>query len=437
MSKKNRAGLVEFGSTLLSIIALFLIFQNDTLVSHGQVASSTATTARGTAVVEATAEVLKETGKLRRLPPLQQIKSGVKTRDEIKTLVIDRLNEDVTPEQMRASEATLRKFGLIDNAFRLRPFTISLLTEQIAGYYDPRAGEFYIADWIDIEGQKLVMSHELTHALQDQYFDLRRFEKWPKGDSDAQLAAQALIEGDATLLMGFYMTQNPKRALDIFKSMLATGINTKQIDQAPKPLRASLLFPYDQGREWAQALYEQGGWDALSKAYQSLPQSTEQILHIDKYLAREQPEKINLPDIAKLLGANWRRIDSDVNGEWGYYLILNQFIAEDDSKRAAAGWAGDRYALYEQKGTNRVFLIHVSTWDSDHEALEFVEAYAERTLARYEIRPQTALSAGSKFSVQTAQGEVHIERQGRRVLIVEGAGPRNKVKVLNALRAAF
>ncbi|MEJ7712507.1 MAG: hypothetical protein WKF84_22315 [Pyrinomonadaceae bacterium] len=333
--------------------------------------------------------------------------------------MIDRLNEDVTPAQMRASEATLRKFGLIDNAFRLRPFTISLLTEQIAGYYDPRAGEFYIADWIDIEGQKLVMSHELTHALQDQYFNLRRFEKWSKGDSDAQLAAQALIEGDATLLMGFYMTQNPRRALNIFKSMLATGVNTKQIDKAPKPLRASLLFPYDQGREWAQALYDQGGWDALSKAYQNLPQSTEQILHIDKYLAREQPEKINLPDIAKLLGANWRRIDADVNGEWGYYLILNQFIGEDDSKRAAAGWSGDRYALYEQKATNRVFLIHVSTWDSDDEALEFVEAYAKRTVARYEIRPQATLSVGTKFSAQTSQGEVHIERQGRRVLIVE------------------
>ena len=78
--------------------------------------------------------------------------------------------------------------------FEYRSFIIKLLAEQVAGYYDPKGQEFHIADWLELETQKPVMAHELTHALQDQHFNLRRFEKWPDGDSDAELAAHALIE---------------------------------------------------------------------------------------------------------------------------------------------------------------------------------------------------------------------------------------------------
>ncbi len=106
--------------------------------------------------------------------------------------------------------------------FEYRPFIIKLLTEQVAGYYDAKGQEFHLAEWLELEGQKPVMAHELTHALQDQHFNLRRFEKWPHGDSDAELAAHALIEGDATLAMTIYMAKNPLVAL-AFSRSLTTG----------------------------------------------------------------------------------------------------------------------------------------------------------------------------------------------------------------------
>ena len=96
---------------------------------------------------------------------------------------------------------------------------IRLLTEQVAGYYEPKTRQFYLADWIDIDGQRPIMAHELTHALQDQHFNLRRFDHWPKGDSDAELAAHALIEGDATLTMALYVANNPLRTLTFLRSM--------------------------------------------------------------------------------------------------------------------------------------------------------------------------------------------------------------------------
>src|SRR6185503_17276995 len=129
-----------------------------------------------------------------------------------------------------------------------------------------------------------------------------------------------------------------------------------QLDRAPKALRGSLLFPYYEGSLWAKNLYKRGGWAAVSRAFTELPKSSEQILHPEKYFAKELPVKVNLPDISGFLNAGgksavnsgdgvWRRVDYDVTGELGFTLILDELLkSSDESKRAAAGWAGDRFA---------------------------------------------------------------------------------------------
>lgn len=392
-------------------------------------------TARREALIAATNEVLTETGELRHLPPLQPVKSGVKSREEIKALVVSRLNEESSPQDMHANEAVMRKFGLVDSNFKLRQFLIGLLTEQIAGYYDPRTKEFYLADWIDADAQRLVMSHELTHALQDQHFNLRRFEKWPKGDSDAELAAQALVEGDATLAMSFYAVRNPQRAFGILKSMLSGTGSSEQIDKAPRALRASLLFPYTQGRDWVLEIYTGGGWDAVSAAFKTLPQSTEQILHSDKYLSHEPPVKITLPDLTNTLGSGWKKIEDDVNGEWGYYLILSQFLPdEEDARKAAAGWGGDRFALYEQASTGHLCVVHLSAWDTEQDAREFYEAYAQRSQLRYQTKPPIAFNSNTDFNLPTGEGVVLMQRRGSRVLVIEGVEEKNKSATLELLK---
>ncbi|MFL6282013.1 MAG: hypothetical protein ACJ74Q_02460, partial [Pyrinomonadaceae bacterium] len=172
-----------------------------------------------TAVREATAEVLQETSELRKLSILRPVRSGAQSRAEIEQMLVRNLNESASAEEMHDSELVLKKLGLAPANFELRPFIIKLLAEQVAGYYEAKTQEFYLADWIDIDGQKPVIAHELTHALQDQHFNLRRFEKWPKHDSDAELAAHSLIEGDASFLMMQYIVRNPARQLAFMKSM--------------------------------------------------------------------------------------------------------------------------------------------------------------------------------------------------------------------------
>jgi hypothetical protein len=421
-------------------------------------------TARNAALIAATQNVLKETSELRQLPILRPVQSSTQSRAEIEQMLIKNLNENSTPAQIHASEVTLKKLGLAPADFQYRALMIRLLTEQVAGYYDPKTREFHLADWIDLDGQKPVMAHELTHALQDQHFNLRRFQHWPKGDSDAELAAHALIEGDATLAMALYVANNPLRALAFLKSLEASGMKSEELDKAPRALRETLLFPYQQGVNWTRNLYQRGGWKEVSQAFTSLPQSTEQVLHAEKYFAKEAPVKVTLPDVTTILNNServtvrsappplasgsrtqpaWKKLDSDVNGEWGFYLILDQFLKSPAaSRRAAAGWGGDRYAVYEgPKG--EVLFVCLSTWDTENDAREFFDAYVKRTELRYpgaiEListipRGRSSAVDTDRKSFRTSEGTVVIELRGVRVQVLEGrtSGANDKL-LLNEL----
>jgi hypothetical protein len=418
MSKKISGGLV--------LLILFCLSAGSFL-PRGHAQAGATRTAQNAAIVATTAAVLKETSALRELAILRAVKSGAQSRADIERMIMKNLDADTTPEEMRAAEVLLKAFGLAPKEFAYRSFLIKLLTEQVAGYYDPKAQQFYLADWIELEGQKPVMAHELTHALQDQHFNLRRFEKWPKGDSDAELAAHALIEGDATLAMTHYMARNPLIALAFIRSLGSQQLSTEQFKQAPRALRESLLFPYEQGSAWATQVYRTGGWQLVSQAYTKLPQSTEQILHAQKYLDYESPQKITLPDFKTVLGPTWKSSETDVNGEWGYFLILDEFIRDDaESKKAAEGWGGDRFAMYETGKPDEVFIAQLTAWDTPQDAKEFFDAYAKRTAKRYTEAKESksTTQAGERIDWQTPNGGVMMELRGARVAIFEGTLPK-------------
>ena len=475
--------------------------------------------ARNSALVAATQEVLKETSEVRQLSILRPVRSSAQSRAEIERMIMKNLNEETTPAQIHAIEVTWKKMGLAPPDFQYRALIIRLLTEQVAGYYDPKTREFHLADWIDLDAQRSIMAHELTHALQDQHFNLRRFEHWPKGDSDAELAAHALIEGDAMLAMSLYVLKDPLRALALLKSLGTASMSSVEFEKAPRAVRESLLFPYQEGLAWTNALYRRGGWNEVSQAFTSLPQSTEQIMHPEKYFAHEAPVRVTLPDVTSLLNAgsasvnsgrwavgsrqmseitgqwavggkqaaavgtqpvagsadvspfvlqatasagsadvssafarysslithhsslsssappSWKRLDYDVQGEWGFYLILDQFLKSPaESRRAAAGWAGDRCAVYEgPKG--EVLIASLSTWDTENDAREFFEAYVKRTGLRYpdatslDAVPNTHTGTPSK-AFRTSEGTVVIELRGSRVVILEDVPDRADLKTL-------
>ena len=383
------------------------------------------------AALNSTEEILKVVSRLRSLDIKQSVKSSFKTKDEIEQAVIRDLDENTPVADFEASQKTLLKLGLVGRDFRLRDYVVRLLREQVAGFYEPKTKEFYLAAWLPISDQKRVIAHELVHALQDQHFDLRRFEGWPKGDSDAELAAHALVEGEATLVMIEYDFEQQGLKLDMNKIGSLTDNMIEQdsdsdaksypvLANAPKVLKENLQFPYLYGAGFVGAVLKSGSWTALDTSYITLPASTEQIMHPQRFLARDNPVKIEIPDLAGLLGPNWKKADVDVNGEFGYLVTLAEFIPKRTARSAAEGWGGDRYALYENKSTGALVLAQYTAWDTESDAREFFNAYLTRTEKRYKLGKQT--NTNSEIRVyETGEGLVSIELRDKDVVMIEGA----------------
>lgn len=423
--------LIGFSLLLILLININLIAQQPVRkTGESAVAvSGSVNTDNVAKVIEAANQLLEEVGQLRGLKILSPVKSGAKSRQEIEQEIIRGFEEETTPEEIEATNKTLKAYGLVPRDFNYREFMIRLMTEQVAGFYKPKTKELFIADWNDLEQQKPVMVHELQHALQDQHFNLGRFEKWPNGDGDREMAIHALIEGDATALM--YNYQLKPMGGDVTKLPSLTSFADQTLEQAkrekqdvyvsaPMALRESLVFSYIYGAAFVQELLKKRGWAGVSQAFTDLPQSTEQVLHIEKYLVNELPIKVALPDVSKQLGDGWRRLDADINGEFGYTLILAEFIGKKDAQQAAAGWGGDQSVLYEHAKTGQLMLTHLSHWDTEKDATEFFRAYTQRTAKRYPMAKARTTKSESERSFQTTDGEVFIQQRGQSVLVIEG-----------------
>jgi len=398
------------------------------------------------AVIDVTQQILDQVSQLRGLPVLRPVKAALQSRQGIERSLIQDLHEKVKPGEFEAATKALIKFGLVPRNFKYRQFLIKVLTEQVAGYYRPKTKNLYLADWLSLDEQRTVMVHELTHALQDQHFDLERFEETPEGEGDVDMAVHALIEGEATAVMMNYMLK-PQR-LDItslpipltgfFEQLQRMDDHRSQVlFSAPAVIRESLLFPYTYGIGFVQHILKRGSWQRVSEAYAEPPDSTEQIMHPERFLTRDDPVRIHLARLEGLLEKDTIRRTFDINGEFGYYLILAEYLDKEDAKRAADGWDGDQFALYENTKTGNLLLIHLSTWDTEADAREFADAYAERTLLRY--RSAKAVHSENPFSRlwKTNEGAVYLERRGSDVLVLEGLNENAMSKLPNLLQALW
>jgi hypothetical protein len=429
----------RFTASVALVLALALLTTGGTVARQGAAAIKQPDTAT---TLNATDDVLKTVSRMRELEVKMPVKSAFKTRDEIEQSVIRDLDESTPLADFNASQKTLAKLGLVPKDFQLRDYIVKLLREQVAGFYEPKTKEFYLAAWLPLAEQKKVMAHELVHALQDQHFNLRRFEKWPKGDSDAELAAHALVEGEATLVMILYdLEEQGLKGIDITKlgsltdRLLDNDAETSDpnypvLSSAPRVLRENLQFPYVYGAGFTQAVLKNGAWRGLNEVYTTLPASTEQIMHPQKYLAHEMPVKIAMADLTATFGKTWQRADEDVNGEFGYFVILSEFLPKTVARVAAAGWGGDRYAFYENKATGATALVQYTTWDTPGDAREFFAAYSERTEQRYKLKHETDKQVTRRV-YEASEGLASIELRDQDVVIIEGAENREQLARLS------
>ncbi|RYX85593.1 hypothetical protein EON83_04440 [bacterium] len=382
--------------------------------------------------------ILKETSKLRQLSIKRSVPTNVQNRAQIEKFMASQIQDKAKVSEIAAANLYLRQLGLAPKNFDLKTAYARLLGEQVAGYYSSKTGQFTTASSVNPLELETVMSHELTHALQDQHFGLKKLENAPRHESDTSLAFSALVEGDATYTMARYSTSSPLRAFGILASSLSTlmggGSEMVELKQSPKILQSMLGFPYLSGLTFATSLYNRGGWASISKAYSRPPQSTQQILHFDKYLANKAPVKLPVPDVTKVLGSGWKLIDHDVNGEYGLSLVLGEYVDATQANDAVTAWAGDRYAVYGgPKGA--ILVVQDTLWDNAAGATAWSTMYGQRNKARFGTRAKKR-QEGALTVWNASPDGVWIKQSGRRVVVVEGTvGAFDIKKIMKVLHS--
>ena len=341
--------------------------------------------------VERVAHRLEQIRKLdfKRIPPVRTI-TAEQARDE----GLAELDEDYPAKRRAADEKILTLLGLLPEGSDVRELAGTIFGEEVAGFYDEHKKEMtLVAGASGGTAGEITLAHELTHALEDQHFGLAQ----ESGLDDEATAHSALAEGTATVAMadysGRYLTGGFAKREDFLDQLALTDLLGSS-SNLPPYMQHSLLFPYAAGARFVDAI---GTWRPANAALRGEgPVSTEQILHPAKYRAGERPLPV---DPASSPGRGWTRAAHGTIGEFDTAELIRTSDSPLRAARAAEGWGGGRYDLWQRGG--RSILALGWRWDSRRDAAEFAAAlprYIEHTLTglrtNVELGPTVRLAIG-------------------------------------------
>ena len=296
---------------------------------------------------------------------------------ELVKLVTEGFERDNPAGYVESYDELLTHLGLLGPQDDLASLYVELLGSQVIGMYDPDTKAMYMVTRTGGIGpmQKITFAHEYTHALQDQNYDSEAFLAFELDQGDRSIARLSVLEGDAVLLMGLWAQGNlTPQELQAVVSESGDAESQAILDRMPAILREPLVFPYSAGLLFVQtAFMGNGGWAGVDRIYENPPASTEQILHPDKYTAGDAPVAITIADgVAAALGTGWSETLQDTLGEFQLSVWLRELSGDDgDATDAAAGWGGDRLALYD--GPDGAWAVVVETaWDTEDDQAQFV-----------------------------------------------------------------
>jgi hypothetical protein len=391
-------------------------------------------------LLKAADEMIQTTARIRGLEPKGPILRGVKSREEISRFLNNLLQKEYSRSELQKEGKMLQKLGLIPSSMDFKDFLLKLLSEQAEGFYDPETKTLYIASWAPIEEQKPVMAHEITHALQDQYFDIGKTLKEDRdlANDDRALAHEAVREGDGMAVMLNYLLEPAQKdftklpdLLTVMRAQMSVSQSRNAVfESAPKYIQESLLFSYGYGTAFLQKVWAKDpSWKSIDKLYADPPASTEQILHPEKYFSHDDPKPVQEEDVAAKLGNNWKVAYKNVLGEFSLGLWMNLRFTETRARRVVSGWGGDQVLLLENgEGKNAVFVNTV--WDSADEADVFFTALQDWFKQTY---PQAAKIKESSTGLSLVQnGEFHsLQRDGTSIRFIIGLPEPDGLKLIH------
>ena len=395
---------------------------------------------RDAAAEETVARALKYISQLRELDALGPVKGRVISRDEMVSRVEHDLDSEIPPAVVGASGEILFALGTVPASFEYRHGLLEVMRSELLGFYEPHEKTMFLG--ADLRGQELdaTLWHELVHALQDQHYGLEKLLGWSDDAGDWQAAVHGLAEGDATSAMidalyagrGMHAPDLPDSVMDL-QSALTTG----SVQQVPAIIKRSVVAPYVDGLSFVNALRRRGGWSAVASAWRRLPASTEQLLHLDKYDAKELPEPI--PALASSVTGPKQATYSDIYGEENLRVLFEEWMPARAAHDAASGWAGDRITSFSDGPlTSVAWRIR---YDNAGAALNGLHAFARGALATedqaFDSRgrlsefvsatdAEHATQAGQVCRERHTRGPFAVLRHGRELVVTLGPFRRTR-----------
>jgi hypothetical protein len=398
----------------------------------------------------------QETG----LPIKSTVKRQFTTRAAVESYVNEKFNEDEGAKRLQKGEIVLKKFGLLDRDFALKPFLLALLKEQVEAYYDSKTKTVNMLDWVSIDEQKPVLAHELTHALQDQHIDLETWGDQTPNDvslnssedtghlakDEMDTAREAVVEGQATAVMMDYILKPMGKSLvkdpeimDFVKQQMSASDSSPVLARAPLLLSESLLFPYREGLSFEQDVWmDQGQAAAFAGTLDRPPTSTWEIVNPREYEREHVPAVPLLPDIHPLVDKLYKPYDIGQVGQLDLHILAELFGGDSAARDLTPAWDGGLYwagqrlsakTPEERASTKSLALFYLSAWKNTASAQNFAQLYASNLGRKYSgLKPDLAaqrstpadLPAGSEEQVySTNEGPVVITTRGNLVFVAE------------------
>ncbi len=405
-------------------------------------AETTVSSKQAKALFRSVDEILQFASQDTGLPIKHEVKRRLAKRDEVQSYIKKSIKEDKDAKRLERSSTVLKKFGLLPRNFDLPNFLVAMLREQVAGYYDVKTKTVNLLNWVDIEQQKPVLAHELTHALQDQSFGIEKWMKESPEDSDHKddkpspkdiesdeesSARQAVIEGQAMVVLLDYelkpqektLLNSPQIVEALKQTMLVGTPDSPAFRDAPIFLKEELTFPYRYGLDFTAALLQAGGKDlAYAGAFKDPPKTTREIMEPQTYLAHEKLEPMKMIDMEQDF-KGYDPFDIGAIGEFDVDVLIEQYAGREAAGAMYPEWRGGYYFAGRPKGDKSapIGLLYVSRWSSPAKAAEFAALYAKSLAERY--RKRQALGTEGKVAEDAPPVDSWRTLRGRHAWLTE------------------
>ncbi len=350
------------------------------------------------------------------------------TKADVNKFLKQRVGEVAKPEEIRAEELTLKKFNFVPADFDLAKNTIDLLTEQAAAFYDYNKKKLFITETDSTESQQPVLAHELAHALADQNYNLAKFIRQGRKNDDGATARLAVMEGQATWLMSEFLAQqngqslksNPELVNMMAKMSDSSGGQYPVFQNEPLYLRATLVFPYNQGMLFQNAVTQREGKQSFGEVFTHPPLSTQQVMQPAAYFAKTRPSDPKLPEVK--LTHSYKGLVGGVLGELEHHILIEQSNSAALADEIAPHWRGCNFELVEDKKAARVVLFYAVEWDDEEAARKYFTAYRVAMQRKWK---KMTLATDSADAITGAgdDGGFELRRNGATVTSVEGLPP--------------